>query len=147
MTTSIWFNKEDPIKELEQFRSTLGGLAETLKLSMYKIDSSCFQLIMPIEAIHKQPIGIVHGGTYCVLAETVASIAANLTLDYTKYYAVGQQLNIHYLRPSIEGQIIASASPNHIGKKSQVWSIDISHQESKKKLSQATLTVAVLTRN
>ena len=84
MNTSIWFNKKDPINELKQFRSTLGGLAETLKLSMHKIDSTCLQLAMPIEAIHKQPIGIVHGGTYCVLAETVGSVAANMTcLLYT----------------------------------------------------------------
>ena len=147
MSTTIWFNKQNPIKDLEQFRSTLGGLAEALKLSIYKLDSSCLQLTMPVESIHKQPIGIVHGGTYCALAESVASIAANLTLDYKKQYAVGQQLNIHYFRPSTDGELIASATPNHLGKKSQVWSIQISHKPSLKLLSQATLTVAILSRS
>lgn len=140
----IWFDKKDPIESLKQHRQTLGGLGDALGIQLHSLEANKLVLKMQIAEIHKQPIGIVHGGTYCALAETVGSVASNLTLDYSKQYSVGQQINVYYFRPSRSGLILAEASPSHLGRKTQIWQIKMCLAETKKTLSEATLTMAVL---
>ena len=142
----IWYSKEDPFKIFSEHREALGGLAKHLGIKHHKLLPNSLILEMPIDDAHKQPIGIVHGGTYCVLAETVASVASNLTINLASHYAVGQQINVYYFRPSTEGCILAEATPKHIGKKTQVWDITMTLKETKKVLSQANLTMAILER-
>ena len=45
---------------------------------------------MPADERTFQPIGLVHGGANVLFAETLGSMAANLCLDNSKEYAVGQ---------------------------------------------------------
>ena len=144
MPSWIWFDQEDPVETLKKHRQTLGGLGDALDIQFHSIEPDKLILKMPISDTHKQPIGIVHGGSYCALAETVGSVASNLTLDYTKQYSVGQQINVYYFRPSQSGVILAEASASHLGKKTQVWQIKMSLEGTQKVLSEATLTMAVL---
>jgi 1,4-dihydroxy-2-naphthoyl-CoA hydrolase len=72
-----------------------------------------------------QPIGIMHGGVSCSLAETVASAAANYCVDVKTHYCVGVDINTNHIRPAKAGVLTATARPYHLGKKTQVWSIEI----------------------
>jgi 1,4-dihydroxy-2-naphthoyl-CoA hydrolase len=100
---------------------------------------------MPIDARAVQPYRIMHGGASAMLAETVGSVAAILTLDAAQSRAVGLSLTINHLRPVPEGgRVSATARPQHIGRSTQVWQIDIQDQDGRK-VSLATLTVAVIT--
>lgn len=80
---------------------------------------------MPIESHHLQPMGILHGGSSAVLAETIASVAASCAIDSKTQMCVGLDLNINHLKPVRSGKLIAKTFPYHIGRSTQVWSIEI----------------------
>ncbi|HEV2613399.1 MAG TPA: hotdog fold thioesterase [Gammaproteobacteria bacterium] len=98
---------------------------------------------MPVDHRVHQPIGIMHGGASCVLAETVGSTAANFVVDQTKHYCVGLSINTNHIRSIKSGVIFAKAIPHHLGRSTQVWNIDIT-DENQKLISTTTLTMAVL---
>jgi len=140
----IWFNKTEPLASFEGVRSMADGLGKALEMSVKELGDDFIIMSMPIKAIHKQPRGIVHGGSYCALAEGIASIAANLTLDLSKHMAVGQQLSINYIRSATEGTIIAKTTATHLGRSSHIWDITMHLEETGKLLSKGTLTLAIL---
>lgn len=98
---------------------------------------------MPVDNRTKQPVGIMHGGASCVLAETVGSTAANYCVDQQKNYCVGLDINTNHIRSAHGGFVIATAKPFHLGKTTQVWSIEIVN-EQKQLISVNRLTMAVL---
>ncbi|HLB41553.1 MAG TPA: hotdog fold thioesterase [Gammaproteobacteria bacterium] len=100
---------------------------------------------MPIDHRTKQPLGIMHGGASCVLAETVGSTAAQFCVDTEKYYCVGLDINTNHIRSVREDYVIAIAKPFHLGRSTQVWSIEIKN-EKEELISINRLTMAVLKR-
>lgn len=100
---------------------------------------------MPVDHRTKQPIGIMHGGASCVLAETVGSTAANCAVDLAQYYCVGLDINTNHIRSAKEGFVIGTAKPFHLGRTTQVWGIEIVN-EKKQLISVNRLTMAVLAR-
>ncbi len=100
---------------------------------------------MPVDERTKQPIGIMHGGASCVLAETVGSTAANCCVDITKQYCVGLDINTNHIRSMRSGYVFGTAKPYHIGRTTHVWSIEIV-DENKKLVSINRLTMAVMDR-
>lgn len=100
---------------------------------------------MPVDQRTKQPLGIMHGGASCVLAETVGSTAANFCVDQSQYYCVGLDINTNHIRSVREGYVMGTAKPYHLGKSTQVWSIEIVN-EQKERVSVNRLTMAVLAR-
>src|SRR5260221_13280137 len=62
---------------------------------------------MPVDHRSHQPIGIMHGGASCVLAETVGSTAANFAVDQTKQYCVGLSINTNHIRSIKSGFILS----------------------------------------
>lgn len=100
---------------------------------------------MPVDRRTRQPIGIMHGGASCVLAETVGSTAANYCVDIKTHYCVGLDINTNHIRSMREGFVIATAKPFHLGRTTQVWSINIT-DEAGRLVSVNRLTMAVLER-
>ena len=80
---------------------------------------------MPVDSRTRQPFGLLHGGSSAVLAETLASVAANLCLDEGAGQAVGLELNCNHLRAITEGWVHGTARPLHVGRSTQVWDIRI----------------------
>lgn len=106
-------------------------LAEFLEINFTAIDENSLTATMPATARSKQPLGIVHGGANVVLAETVASTAANVVVDPDHFYCVGLEINANHLRSVREGLITAIAKPIHLGRSTQVWQIDLSDKDGK----------------
>jgi 1,4-dihydroxy-2-naphthoyl-CoA hydrolase len=101
---------------------------------------------MPIDERTKQPIGIMHGGASCILAETIGSTAANFCVDLKKQYCVGLDINTNHIRSVRSGLVTGTTKPFHIGRSTQVWSIEIIN-ENNQLVSINRLTMAVLDRN
>lgn len=120
-------------------------MMEHLGIEFTEIGDDYLTARMPVDKRTKQPIGIMHGGASCVLAETVGSTAANYCVDPTQFYCVGLDINTNHIRSAREGYVVATAKPFHLGKTTQVWSIEIVNEE-KKLISINRLTMAVLTR-
>lgn len=142
--TSFW-NRAMDLNELSS-PNRLGGCAHHLGIIFTKIGAEVGQEFleakMPVNDRTKQPFGILHGGASCVLAETVGSVAANLSIR-EGLQAVGQSLDAHHIRPVVAGWVRARATAKHLGRKSQVWGIDI-FSEDHKLVCSATLTMAII---
>ncbi len=80
---------------------------------------------MPVDHRTVQPLGTVNGGAYCLLAETVGSVAANLCLNRKEFVAIGLDINANHLKAVREGWVYGKAKPYHIGKSTHVWEIKI----------------------
>lgn len=79
-----------------------------------------------VEVKHTQPYGIVHGGVYCTLAETVASIGGVIARGSDGAGAVGQSNQTDFLRAARVGATLtAVATPVHVGRSVQLWGVDI----------------------
>lgn len=106
-------------------------MAEFLDIRFIEIGDDYLVATMPANERTFQPAGIVHGGANVVLAESVASLAANLTIDRSTQRAVGQEINANHIRPVKQGLVTATTRPLHLGKTSQVWHIEIVNAEGK----------------
>jgi uncharacterized protein (TIGR00369 family) len=114
-----------------------------LKIIFTEAGDDYLKAQMPMGPYLTQPIGIMHGGVSCSLAETIGTAAANYCVDTNTHYCVGLDINTNHIRPVTSGILTATAKPYHLGKKTQVWSIEI-HDDQDNLVSVTRLTVMVL---
>lgn len=98
---------------------------------------------MPVDHRTQQPYGLLHGGASVVLAETLGSTAAMLTLDPAQEAAVGLDINANHVRGVRSGTVTGTARAIHIGRKTQVWEIRI-EDEAGELVCISRLTIAVI---
>jgi 1,4-dihydroxy-2-naphthoyl-CoA hydrolase len=120
-------------------------MVECLSIEFTELGDDYMVARMPVDQRTKQPLGIMHGGASCVLAETVGSTAGNCCVDLEKFYCVGLDINTNHLRSIREGYVFGTAKPYHLGRTTQVWGIEIKNAEGKL-ISINRLTMAVLAR-
>jgi uncharacterized protein (TIGR00369 family) len=80
---------------------------------------------------HLQPYGIVHGGVYSGVIETVASMGAHLVAMQRGQRAVGLENHTSFLRAVGSGRLRAEARPLTVGRTSHVWEASITNAEGK----------------
>jgi 1,4-dihydroxy-2-naphthoyl-CoA hydrolase len=111
---------------LEQLNSPkVPTMVDHIGLVFTGIGEDFLEATLPVDHRTIQPYGVLHGGASVVLAETLGSVAASLTLDRTKQHAVGLEINANHLRTVREGKVTGTARPLHVGKSTQVWEIKI----------------------
>ncbi len=137
---AIWFAQPDP-ERLNDRRNE--SLQRTLGIVVTEIGDDFLRGTMPVTPAHHQPAGILHGGASVSLAETLGSIAAACTLDLTKEYPVGIEINANHIRSVSDGQVTGTARPLHIGRTTQVWEIHICDDDDRLTCI-SRLTVAIL---
>lgn len=118
-------------------------LASHLSIYFIDVDDNTLTASMPVNSTVHQPLGILHGGASCVLAETVGSTAANCAVNQDSYYCVGLDININHIRQVRQGHVLGISRALHIGKSTQVWHIDIV-DDIGKTIAVSRLTMAVL---
>lgn len=74
-----------------------------------------------------QPMGLVHGGVYCSMIESMASVAAYTwyTTTYGGGQVVGVNNNTDFLRSIRSGTVYGRAEPVHRGRRQQLWLVTI----------------------
>jgi 1,4-dihydroxy-2-naphthoyl-CoA hydrolase len=107
------------------------GLPATLGIELVELSGTRVVATMPVDERTRQPFGILHGGASIALAETVASFGATASIDRDRYLAVGQEINGNHLRPKTSGVVRATGVPVHVGRSTQVWSIEIVDEEGR----------------
>ena len=81
---------------------------------------------------HLQPYGVVHGGVYCGLIETLASIGAALYALPRNQSVVGLENNTSFIRAVRAGaKLRAKATPVTRGRKTQVWNAQVMDAEDR----------------
>jgi len=73
-----------------------------------------------------QPMGIVHGGVWCSVVESLASVSAYTWLSANGGgNVVGVNNNTDFLHAVTEGTVYASSEPVHRGRRQQLWLVTI----------------------
>ncbi|MFD2515431.1 hotdog fold thioesterase [Pontibacter locisalis] len=98
---------------------------------------------MPVDHRTHQPMGLLHGGASVALAETLASIGANIHVDPTTKACVGLEINANHIRSVREGWVYGKATALHMGKTTQVWETKIT-TEAGDTVCISRMTVAVI---
>lgn len=120
-------------------------LSDFMGIRFTEITDNTIVATMPVNTHNKQPIGILHGGASVVLAETLASTAANAVVDIENFYCVGLEINANHIRSMRDGYVTATTSPLHLGRSTQVWHIEIVNEEQKTTCI-SRMTAAVISR-
>lgn len=79
---------------------------------------------------HHQPFGIVHGGVYCSVVESAASMGAALWYG-DRGQVVGVSNHTDFLRAASEGTMTAVATPIHRGRSQQLWLVEITDEHDR----------------
>jgi 1,4-dihydroxy-2-naphthoyl-CoA hydrolase len=128
MSKSIWFH---PIS-IKDFKDSSVNMDKHLDIEIIEIGDDFIVGRMPVVEKTKQPYGILHGGASCVLAESIGSTAAALTLDGAERYPVGIEINANHISSPTDGHVYAKAVPVHVGGSTSVWNIDITDDQEKR---------------
>jgi 1,4-dihydroxy-2-naphthoyl-CoA hydrolase len=98
---------------------------------------------MPVDERTIQPFGLLHGGASAALAETLGSIAGGMKVDHEGKTVVGIEINCNHLRSVRSGWVNGIAKPIKLGKKIQVWNIEIKN-DNDDLVAVSRLTLAVI---
>ncbi|MDA9869343.1 hotdog fold thioesterase [Gammaproteobacteria bacterium] len=128
MKNTIWFK---PLS-IEDLKDSAVNMDKNLGIEFTEIGEDYIIARMPVTEKTKQPYGILHGGASCVLAESLGSTAAALSMDGEKKYPVGIEINANHLSSPTEGFVYAKVMPVHIGGSTSVWNIDITDDAGKR---------------
>lgn len=90
----------------------------------------------------KQPAGLVHGGVYASIAESLASIATAREVMPEGKVATGLSNQTSFLRPVTGGVIDAVANLKHAGRTTWVWEVEM-HDEQGRLCVLTRMTIAV----
>lgn len=107
------------------------SLVGHLGIELTEVGPDWLRGTMPVDARTHQPFGILHGGASVALAETLGSMAGNLTLDTTQQMVVGLEINANHVRAVTQGVVTGTARPLHVGRSTQVWEIRIEDEQAR----------------
>ncbi len=99
-------------------------LPDALGFEVFEVGDESARGSFEVTDAVRQPMGIVHGGAYAALAETIASVATFTSVAPGGEVAMGQSNHTSFLRPVSEGRVHAHARRRHRGRTSWVWEVD-----------------------
>jgi 1,4-dihydroxy-2-naphthoyl-CoA hydrolase len=108
----------------------LGGFAAFLGIEFTEADGDRVVIRWKARPELHQPYGIMHGGVYCSVVETAASVGAALWLG-DRGQVVGVSNQTDFLRAVREGVLTATATPVHRGRLQQLWTVDIKDEQDR----------------
>jgi len=111
--------------------SDIPGLDGVLGVEHVEASSDKVVVRFTIGERHLQPFGIPHGGIYCSVHESTASVAGQIWLG-EKGVVVGTHNSTDFIRQAKVGDTITvTATPVHRGRSQQLWHLDSVNQEGK----------------
>lgn len=106
------------------------GLNKTLGLRLDEVGPDRVVMSWTVGSQHLQPYGIVHGGVYCSVVESCASIGAAMWFG-DRGQVVGVANHTNFLRSAREGTLTAAATPIHRGRSQQLWLVEITDDQQR----------------
>ena len=128
----------DPVIPFERTFDSLYGL---------EVDRETFsdeevRATVPVRDEVKQPMGLVHGGLYASIAESLASMATALAVAPEGKQAMGLSNATSFMRPITEGTVHATARRIHRGRTTWVWDVEIT-DDAGRRCAMTRMTIAV----
>ena len=108
-----------------------GTLDDVLGFEMPEAEPERCRARFAVDRRVQQPLGLVHGGAYAALAESMVSATTHRAVAGDGNFAVGQSNATHFFRPATEGFVHAEGSPIHRGRTSWVWDVRFTDDEDR----------------
>ncbi|MFI2711725.1 PaaI family thioesterase [Micromonospora sp. NPDC018662] len=107
-----------------------GGFVALLGLELDEVSGDRVVIRWRVRPELHQPYGIQHGGVYCSVVETAASIGGSLWLgDRGRVVGVSNQTD--FLRAVRDGELTAVGTPVHRGRSQQLWLVEITDGDAR----------------
>ena len=107
------------------------GFSGLLGLVLSDADEHSARGVVAVRRELMQPWGVVHGGVFATIAETLASWATAAVVVPQGFVAMGLSNSTSFLRPIGAGNIHALATRRHRGRTTWVWDVDMSDDEGR----------------
>ena len=107
-----------------------GPFVEYLGLELTEVTGDRVAATWKAQPRLHQPYGIVHGGVYCSVVETLASVGAAVWLG-ERGKVVGVNNNTDFFRAVSEGLLSSVARPLHRGRSQQVWLVETEDEQGR----------------
>jgi uncharacterized protein (TIGR00369 family) len=125
-----------------QINEGLGGFERLYGLQLVELSDTEARARVSVRAELKQGYGLVHGGVYSSIAESLASLATAVAVAERRCLAVGMANNSSFFRPITKGTVHALAKRLHAGRTTWVW--DVACRDDDERLCAITrVTLAV----
>ena len=126
----------------EQINRGLRGFDRLYGLELIEYSEEEVRAQVKVREEVTQPYGLIHGGVYASMAESMASMATAFGVAEEGCIALGLSNSTSFLRPITEGVVDALATRVHRGRTTWVW--DVRFSDSEQRLCALTrMTVAV----
>jgi 1,4-dihydroxy-2-naphthoyl-CoA hydrolase len=107
----------------------MGGFLEALGAKVGDVSGDRATMTVQVTPQLHQPNGIVHGGVYCSIVETLASLGAAVWLGDERGHVVGVANHTDFIRATRSGTLYGVATPIHRGRTQQLWLVQITDQD------------------
>ena len=107
------------------------GLDALLGLELLEVADEHVTARLPVRDELRQPFGLVHGGVFAAIAETLASVGTAVAVVPEGNAAMGLSNQTSFLRPISAGTIHARAIRRHRGRTTWIWDVEISDDEGR----------------
>jgi 1,4-dihydroxy-2-naphthoyl-CoA hydrolase len=133
----------DPPLELPPpFDSARSPFDELIGAEPLSIDPADARMRVPMREELAQPFGLMHGGVYSAIVEGICSFATAAAVWEDGKLAVGQAINVSFIRPVTEGYAVARARAVHRGRTTWVWQAEVLDADDRL-CATAGMTIAV----
>jgi uncharacterized protein (TIGR00369 family) len=95
-------------------------------LELIELGDELVRARIDVQDRHKQLFGLVHGGLYATIAESMAVAGTACAVSADGRAATGLSTQTSFLRPITGDRIEATARPRHRGRSTWVWEVEIS---------------------
>jgi len=112
--------------DVEQLNARMQGFDRLYGMQLLACSDTEVRARIAVRDDLKQPAGLIHGGVYASMAESMASLATALAVYEQGDTAMGLSNNTSFLRPITEGNVHASATRVHRGRTTWVWDVRFS---------------------
>jgi len=133
--------KQEKLKRIND--SIQNTMTSTIGIEISDIGDDFICGKMPVDERTTQPFGLLHGGASAALAETLGSIGGGIKVYSNNETVVGIEINANHLKSVWDGWVYGKATPIRIGKKIQVWNIEITNEDDDL-ICVSRLTLAVI---
>ena len=130
------------IPSTEQINGAIRGFDRLYGLELLACSDTEVRAQVTVRDELKQPAGLLHGGVYAAVAESIASIATALAVFEQGDMAVGLSNNTSFLCPITEGLVHAQATRLHRGRTTWVWDVRFS-DDADRTCAVTRMTIAV----
>ena len=108
-----------------------GTWLQDLGLSLDEVTGTRMVAHVDLGPQHRTPWGVIHGGVYATIVESIGSIGASVAVRDRGQFSVGVHNSTDFIRSMTEGRVDIVGTPVQQGRVQQLWDVTITRADGK----------------